>query len=265
MATFRVTGPDGAVYNVTAPDGASDADVMQMVQSQAKSAPTAPSTSAGEAALIGAGKAFTRLGQGAQQAFYGLTGDQDALAALKARVAEGDRLFKPLQEEHPIATAIGEAAPVVTGGPLTMAGAGALEYGTPEEKAMRAAGGFVGGKVGELGGKLVGRALQPVRSATADATQALFDKFNLPALAGQITQSAPLQYLESTLAKLPGGGRIRDVMAQQQAGVNKAAMGTMGSSADAVTPETVGAAKGRRSARRSTRFPQRRRLTLTAN
>lgn len=34
MASFRVTGPDGAVYRVTAPDDASEADVMQRVRAQ---------------------------------------------------------------------------------------------------------------------------------------------------------------------------------------------------------------------------------------
>lgn len=51
MATFEVTGPDGAKYQVTAPEGASDADVMgyvraQMGQAGAASAPPAPPAAA---------------------------------------------------------------------------------------------------------------------------------------------------------------------------------------------------------------------------
>lgn len=34
MASYRVTSPDGTVYNVTPPDGASDADIMNFVQQQ---------------------------------------------------------------------------------------------------------------------------------------------------------------------------------------------------------------------------------------
>lgn len=43
MAKYRVTGPDGATYEVNAPDGASDQDVMAYVQSQAQQpAPAQP-------------------------------------------------------------------------------------------------------------------------------------------------------------------------------------------------------------------------------
>lgn len=50
MATVRVTGPDGGVYEVNAPDGATDADIVKMVQTQFKapSVPTAPPTPAKE-------------------------------------------------------------------------------------------------------------------------------------------------------------------------------------------------------------------------
>lgn len=41
MATHRITSPDGSVYNVTAPDGATDADVLSYVQSQHAPAPKA--------------------------------------------------------------------------------------------------------------------------------------------------------------------------------------------------------------------------------
>src|SRR5690348_14384490 len=101
-----------------------------------------------QAALVAAGRGFTQLGRGAQQAYYGMTGDQAAQDALKARSDEEATLYQPLAAAHPIATAIGEGAPVVAGGPLTMAAAGALEYGTPQEKLLRAGAGFVGGKLG---------------------------------------------------------------------------------------------------------------------
>jgi hypothetical protein len=124
-----------------------------------------------------------------------------------------------------------------------MAMAGGMEYGTPEERAMRAWLGFAGGKAGELLGKGIGLVAQPIRSATADATKALFEKYGINGLPGQITGSAPLQWIESTLAKLPGGGRVRALADGQQQGLNKATMSTMGSEATGVTPEAVQAAK----------------------
>jgi hypothetical protein len=82
MATYRVTGPDGASYQVTAPDDATDAQVMQYVQANAKPATKNADANLGgtmqfgpfdtgikippvvESAFVGAGKTFTRLGQG---------------------------------------------------------------------------------------------------------------------------------------------------------------------------------------------------------
>lgn len=104
-----------------------------------------------EAFLIGAGRTTDRLGKGAQQLYYGATGDQKAQAQLKAQAEEEDRLYKPLQDAHPIATGLGESLPsmaVPVGGSATLLGnmgrmalaAGvptALEYGSVKERATR--------------------------------------------------------------------------------------------------------------------------------
>jgi hypothetical protein len=246
MPTFEITSPDGKTYEVTAPEGATHEQVLAYAQSQYKPAVTntAPNEKGAlESAFIGAGKTLTQLGRGVQQAYYGATGDDKAQAALKAKVDEEAALYKPLADKHGLATGIGEALPVLAGGPLTMAAAGGLEYGTPAEKALRAGAGFVGGKAGELVGKGIGRVAQPIRSATADATQALFDKYGISGLPGQITGSAPMQWLESTIAKLPGGGRVRANLDAQSEGLGRAAMGSMGAEGSAVTPEAVQAAK----------------------
>lgn len=252
MPTYEVTSPDGRKFDITAPEGATQDQVLTYAKTQFASmpkktatpvAPIPPETTAAEAALIGAGRGLTQLGRGVQQAFYGLTGDEQAQAALKAKSDEETRLYKPLEDAHPIATAIGEGAPVALGGPLTMAAAGALEYGTPQEKAIRAAGGLVGGKVGQLAGKGIGLALQPVRSAVGDTASALFEKYGMKTLPSQITDSAPVKWLESTLASLPGGGAIRAAVADQQRGLDQAAVNAMGGSGSMVTPEAVQAAR----------------------
>lgn len=238
MPDFIVTSPEGKKFRVTAPEGASQDEILAYAQKNMPQA-EAPKTGPVEAALIGAGKTFTRLGQGAQQGFYALTGNDKAAADLKARVEEENRLYAPLAAQRPIATAIGEGAPAIPLGPVGMGVAAAAEYGTPQERALRGAGGFVGGKVGEATGKLIGRVAQPIRESAAD----LFAKFGVNGTPGQITGSRPMQWLESTLAQFPGGGRVRDVYAGAQSDLNRATMRQMGAAGDMVTPEAVQAGK----------------------
>lgn len=70
MATFRVTGPDGQVYRVNAPDDATDEQVMAYVQQNAdkKSAmgggPVQPGLKEQGAKLPAAGRAFINVAQG---------------------------------------------------------------------------------------------------------------------------------------------------------------------------------------------------------
>jgi hypothetical protein len=42
MPQYRITAPTGETYNVTAPDGASQDDVMKYVQSQHAQGPSQP-------------------------------------------------------------------------------------------------------------------------------------------------------------------------------------------------------------------------------
>lgn len=213
-----------------------------------------------DAALIGAGKTTARIGQGMQQAWYGLTGNDQAAADLKAKVADENARYAPLAAQHPLATGLGEALPsmaIPIGGAtglasvlgrsaLASAAPAAMEYGSPQERLTNAAGAGAAGAAGGLAGVGIGRALQPVKGLGQDAinaTKALFDKYNVEGLPGQVTGSAPLQWMESALSKLPGGGRIRDVIGGQQTGLNRVAMDTMGATGDAVTPESVQAAK----------------------
>lgn len=222
--------------------------------------PTAADTSPGQAALISGGGMLDRLAAGLKQKTRAVLGDNvvggiDKLGSvlgmapstdLESSQAANKPYMAQLQQDHPVASFAGELPLALAAKtPLGMAGMAALEYGTPQESAMNAGGAFLGGKAGQYLGAGISRAITPIRAAGADAvnaTKALFDKYDLTGLPGQITGSVPLQWMESTLAKLPGGGRVRDVTGSQQQGLNRIAMDTMGGAGDVVSPETVRAA-----------------------
>lgn len=171
MPAYRITSPDGKTWEVNAPEGATQDQVLEYAKSQwSKSQPaaraaeapkTAPVEDPGflQTALIGAGRTFDRIGKGAQQMYYGAMGNDKALQDLKAAAQSDDAAYKPLQELRPWATGIGESLPSLAipgggastllgnAGRMALAGAlpGALEYGTAGERFGRAALGAAAG------------------------------------------------------------------------------------------------------------------------
>lgn len=119
--------------------------------------------------LIGAGRTADRVGKGMQQIYYGLRGNDTALADLKQRAEDDDRAYKPLQEARPWATGIGEALPAMAlpagttatllgnAGRMAALGAlpGVLEYGSAGERATRGLVGAVAGAAVPLTGAAV--------------------------------------------------------------------------------------------------------------
>lgn len=186
MADFEITSPSGQVFVISAPEGATQEEVLAYAKSHmpatdTKAAPAklseADTPGIGMSALIGAGRTVDRLSKGVQQLYYGATGNKAAQADLKARAEEEDRLYKPLQEARPFATGLGEAVPsmvVPMGGSTTLLGnmvrlalaAGApaaLEYGTPKDRALRtleAAGGAAAVPLGLAGIGAAGRTVK---------------------------------------------------------------------------------------------------------
>ncbi len=158
MPTYRITSPDGKAFDVTAPDGASQDQVLEYAKSQWKkgSAPAVPMADAedpgvGQSMLIGAGRTFDRIGKGMEQIYYGATGQTDKQAALKQQAEDEDGIYKRLQDKRPFATGFGEAAPSMVlpaGGSATLIGnvgrmmaAGALpealQYGDTTDRIKR--------------------------------------------------------------------------------------------------------------------------------
>jgi hypothetical protein len=184
VAKYKVQGPDGAIHVFEGPEGATQDQVLGFAQQHFAHAPAAPAVTVAPddpgaimSALIGAGWTFDRVMKGMQQLYYGGKSKLEAptlssliagkpseqkLAQLKDQADEEQRLYQPLAQKHPIATAIGETLPAMaipvggtaglaaTVGKLAVAGAlpGALEYGSAGERAKRGALGAAGAVAG---------------------------------------------------------------------------------------------------------------------
>lgn len=218
MARYRVKGPDGSTYVFEGPDGASDADVLAFANQTFGPAmkPPAPAPiqpddpGVLQSTLIGAGRTTDQVIDGVKQLWHKATGNDQALAELEADQAEKARLYKPLQEQHPMATAIGESLPSAviplgatgtvlgTAGKLAVAGAlpGALEYGTAEERAGRAASGAAAGVVGGL---VVPKVLNTVATAVPAVGR------TIKAVAEPLTEGGRQNIAGRTLVNAAGG------------------------------------------------------------
>ncbi len=212
--------------------------------------------------VIGAGRTFDRVGKGMQQLYYGATGNDAASADLKQRAAEDDRLYKPLQEQHPIATAVGESVPSmavpVGGASATVLGAAgklaassaipaALEYGSAEERMKNAAGAATGAVVGGVvAPKVAGAAWQGVKNGVrglagnitpeALALAAKAKTLGIEVNAAQLGDSKFLKTLASSVEQMPftGGSQAN---ARQRAEFTRAVSKTFGANDTKITPD----------------------------
>jgi len=243
MATYQVSSPDGQSYEITAPDGASDRDVMQYAQNQwlktPKAAPAGSPIPTGplsvlpdwaQANIIGAGRTgdkivagMSQLGTGAKVAAQQLLGMDNRqglqdLAALEQQQKGNDQAYSGLQQQHPFATAIGESLPAlaIPMGQTTLAGRllapalgmGAMEgaqYGDPLQRGIKAAGGFASGLGGGVTSEAISRLVQPVRNVMGGAEQSA-------AKAASEKIGAPI--LPSQLTGSPDLARVEDALAR---------------------------------------------------
>jgi hypothetical protein len=139
-----------------------------------------------------------------------------------------DAYYRQTQEARPFASGIGEAAPyaLIPGGPLASAlGVGATEalsYGTPEERAKRAAASagvaFVGGKVAQKVGSMMRGGSGPGNLPAREAVKAA-DDLGAPLSVGQRTGIEGISRREDVLFRAPGssGTMARHAAAQQRA------------------------------------------------
>lgn len=223
-----------------------------------------------QAIELGAGKTYDMVGKGMQQIYYNLTGNEKELAALKERADRVKRLYAPIAESHPVASAVGESVPAMlipvggagatalgAVGKMAAAGAipGALEYGSVGERAGRAAMGATGSVVGgvvvpKVAGMAVGATKAALKGLAGNITPealALAAKakaLGIPVNVAQLGDSKFLKTLASTLEQIPFTGAAKKA-AEQRTAYNEAVAKTFGEDASKITPEVYTAAKKR--------------------
>ncbi len=246
------------------PDGMSDQQIGAAIAANmpTEKAPS-PADSVGpmQAALIGAGRTTDKVVQGVRQVYNKAIGDQATLDKMAATEADKDSLYAPLRAARPIATGIGEAAPMlaIPAGGAANAGAfigrsalagaapGLLSYGSAEERlkagGIGAAGGAVGGAIGLGASKLLKPAGAAAKGLSDEAVSAA-DRLGLNLSPGQRTQNPGMLGFENYLAKSPGSsGSMQARTASNQAALNSAAAKAMGQGGDTLDTGAFAAAK----------------------
>lgn len=232
------------------PDGMSDADMAQAIQRNMPQQAVKPEVpGVGQSMLIAAGRGTDKLVQGVRQAYNYATGDQATLDKMASEQTENDRLYKPLQQAHPVATGIGEMAPAVaagfmTGGNSVLGGAlsaglpSLLSYGTAEERLKRAGTDAAFGAAGAKTGQLIAKALKPAGVGAQLAPDAAIDaasRVGYKPLPSQVAGNPAMANFENYLARAPGSsGVMKRVNDANQSALNRAGAKAMGEAADSL-------------------------------
>lgn len=235
----------------------SDEELLALAGSQAED------PGAFKAGVIGAGRMLDRvLVKGPKElalkvpAAFGHQGSRDELARMEQEEAGNTRAYEGLQKIRPVATLVGEVAPMLaapalgTGVAGMAAGAaipGLMEYGTGAERLQRGAMGAVGGAVGAGAGNLAARLLRPNTapvSRSMQAAQEAADRLGVNLRASEKTGSRTLGWVEGALNDLPvSGGMAQKGEAARKAAINSAAARALGQQGDEITPQLLAAAR----------------------
>ena len=246
------------------PDGMTDQQISAAIMANLPSKkPRSAADDVGplQAGVIAAGRTTDKVIQGVRQLYNKATGDDATLAKMATDEADKDALYAPLRERHPIATGLGEAAPMLAipaGGAANtaafvgrsaLAGAlpAAMSYGSAEDRLKAAAVGGAGGAIGGGIGLGLAKLLKPAGAAAggmSDDALSAADRLGLKLSPGQRTQNAGMQGFENYLAKSPGSsGAMQARQIGNQKALNTAASKAMGQSGDALDEGAFSAAK----------------------
>lgn len=258
MPQFEVTGPDGARYRVDAPEGATEAQVLERVKRQATTADPAGVADffksiprgilGGLSETVSAGGRAAEIEMGQEESVPGkeetrslleknVTGDLHKPETRAGRFGEtvGEFLGNPASYIGPGGPAI-KAATAATGG-LGSEALGQILEGTSAEPYGR----IIGGMLGATAPRAAVRTItpNPVSPQRLEAVNRLRAE-GIEPTAGQITGSRALRYAESELGQAPGAGGARERAATRvDDGLTRAALARVGEVADRATPEVV--------------------------
>jgi hypothetical protein len=276
MPRYRVTGPDGGTFEVNAPDGATEADVMAYVQQNAQPRqPAAPSMSAGEIAGDVAKSAGIGLAQGAI-GIGTLPGNIEQLGRLginkgaellgyEAPVSSGTFLpnygdvkgeiekhtgefYKPKTVAGEYARTIGEFAPMAATGGAGVVGrvANVVAPAFMSETFGQVTKGTPAEPYARVAGAFAGgtipRAVTPLPADAARAGHlATLEKEGVKSLtAGQKTGSPALRWTESVTKDTPGGGgKVAAMETQASEELTRAAFKQAGVDTRRAPPEVI--------------------------
>jgi hypothetical protein len=260
MPKYRITSPDGSTYEVNAPDGASDADVMAFAQKnfqkpqQDFSFDPERDMSTGQRVAAGAGKALNDLAMGAGQ-LLGLTSRED--------VADQRKLDAPLMNTTAgkvgnLAGSVGALAPTaLIPGAGTVAGAGAIgslvgllqPSTSTKETLTNVALGGAGGAVGQgVMNRITARAAQPGTQLTQGQQQAAQggQALGMRLTPGKASGSTTLQKMEAAAESHPlTAGGFDGIREQNQRVVNRSASRAIGENADELSTPVLAQAEQR--------------------
>lgn len=211
---------------------------------------------------LGFGRTADKVVQGGKQAALTVAGHLPGVGArkeldrMKGEQAFRDEGYAALQKQHPIATVVGESAPLVAlplGGTLkaaSMIGAlpGLVEYGTPQEKLMKGGLGAFGSSLGHGLGNMIGRVAQPVRAGEMTQTQQMAnqaaDRLGVRLSAGEASGNRALKWAESASADLPiASGMATKRHVSNAKAMNAGALREMGQRGDEVTEAILAKAR----------------------
>jgi hypothetical protein len=193
--------------------------------------------------------AVDRLGTSLGMADGSKLDDQQVRAQEKARLGK-------ISEQYPVISAFGAAAPLVAAvpavGSLTAAAGlsavpGLISYGSDDERLESGMWGAAGGFAGAGAGKLLGRALNPIRTPITQSRKAATEaaeRLGVDLRASEKTGSRALGWAEGSLNDLPfSGGMAQSKEAARNVALSRAAARSIGQQADEITPDVLAAAR----------------------